>query len=111
MANVIEFSIKGTATSAVGAMKKVSASIARMGKALINTAKWAAAGAVALIGFVKIVNDGIDKVAKFSTRLGLAVDQLSKMQFVASQAGISVEQFNMATQRMTRRVAEAALRA
>jgi len=107
MANVIEFSIKGTVTSAVSAMKKVSQSIAKMGKALINATKWAAASAVALIGFVKIVNDGIDKTAKFASRLGLAVDQLSKMQFVANQAGISTEQFNMATQRMTRRVAEA----
>ena len=108
MANVIEFSIKGTVTSAVSAMKKVSASIVNMGKTMLNATKWAAGAAAALVGFVKIVNDGIDKTAKFANRLGLAVDQLSKMQFVANQAGISTEQFNMATQRMTRRVAEAA---
>jgi len=106
--NVIEFSIKGNVAGAVSAMKKVTAGLARMAKATVRVSKWAAVSATALTAFVKIVNDGIDKAAKFASRLGLAVDELSKMQFVANQAGISTEQFNMATQRMTRRVAEAA---
>lgn len=67
-----------------------------------------AAAGVAVVGFTTIVANGIDKQAKFATRLGESISVLSKYQFIANQAGISTEQFNMASQRMSRRVAEAA---
>lgn len=106
MANVVEFTIRGVDKFSK-TMGKVTASIGKAVKAVGRIAKWAAAAAAALVGFVAVVANGIDKTAKFATRIGQSVTELSKMQFAASQAGIASEQFNMATQRMTRRVAEA----
>ena len=50
----------------------------------------------------------IDKLAKVAKRLGADVGGLSEWHLVAEQAGISTTTFDMALQRMTRRVAEAA---
>lgn len=105
--NVIEFTIKGV-DKFTSVMKGVGESIKHVGGKIVSLGKWVAASAAALVAFVKIMANGIDTTAKFASRIGVAADQLSKMQFVASQAGISTEQFNMATQRMVRRVAEAA---
>lgn len=104
--NVIEFTIKGIDQFS-SAMKKFTASLKSIGDVAIKATKWVAGTAAALLAFVSVVSQGIDETAKFAGRIGIAVDQLSKMQFAASQAGLSTQQFNLATQRMTRRVAEA----
>lgn len=105
--NVIQFTLKGVDQFS-STMKKFGASMASVGKKMVSVAKWAAAAATALIAFVKITADGIDKQAKFATRIGVSVTELSKYTFVANQAGISTEQFQMGIQRMERRVSEAA---
>lgn len=107
MANVIEFTIRGIdrASGPLGSVSKTAGNLAA-GAAKMAAAAAAAAGAV--IGFTVAVNKSIDATAKFATRIGVSVEALSKMQFVANQASISTEQFNMAVQRMTRRVGEAA---
>ncbi|MEM1356336.1 MAG: hypothetical protein AAGH88_15790 [Planctomycetota bacterium] len=50
----------------------------------------------------------LDEVAKVAGRLGSTTEELSRMQFAAQQTGVGVSTLNMALQRMTRRVAEAA---
>ena len=50
----------------------------------------------------------IDNLAKTSSKLGIEIGNLQKLHFIFEQTGVSIETGNMALQRMTRRVAEAA---
>jgi len=50
----------------------------------------------------------LDKLAKTSDKLGIASEKLAGLQHAANVTGVTTETFNMALQRMTRRVAEAA---
>ena len=70
----------------------------------------AVVGATAAItAFVNRVGSDIDKLGKFADRIGIMPERLAEIQFAAGQAsGLGVEQVNMALQRMTRRVSEAA---
>ncbi len=52
--------------------------------------------------------DEMDRIAKTSAKLGVGVEQLTALHFAAEETGVSVDTFNMALQRMVRRVAEAA---
>lgn len=52
--------------------------------------------------------DEIDKIGKTSSKLGIATDALIGLQHGAEQSGLSVETLNMALQRSTRRISEAA---
>ena len=62
-------------------------------------------GAVAMFrGFA----DEMDRIAKTSRKLGIATGELTALHFAAEETGVSVETFNMALQRSTRRIAEAA---
>ena len=69
----------------------------------------------AIIGaFRKLVNviaenaNELDKFQKTMQKLGVSSEGLGGLQLAASLTGVSVETMNMALQRMTRRVAEAA---
>lgn len=107
MANVIEFTIRGI-DKASGPLGKVSSAAGFTVKAAAGLAAAAAATAGAVVGFTSAVNSGIDRQAKFAKRIGESVEELTTYHHIADLAGISTETFNMATQRMTRRVAEAA---
>jgi hypothetical protein len=107
MANVIQFTIKGI-DKASGPFGKVSSTIGSMTKVVAGSIAVATAAATATVGFVAAVTKGQDQLAKFSLRLGISVTELSEYQHVANLSSISTEQFNLATQRMNRRVAEAA---
>jgi len=48
-----------------------------------------------------------DKIGKVSAKLGISTDALQKFRFGAEQSGVATSTFDMAIQRMTRRVAEA----
>jgi len=105
--NIIPFSIK--------AVDNFTKPFKTLGKTLVKTTQTikrvgigiAGAGA-ALTAFVTLTENGIDRQVKFATRLGISVTELSKLQFAAQQSGIEVQTMNLAVQRMTRRVAEAA---
>ncbi len=107
MANKIEFSIIGI-DKITKTLSKISASISNVVKSILNVAKKTAIATVALLAFVSVTAAGIDATTNFSNRIGIEVEELSKLQFAANQAGVETNQFNLATQRMTRRVAEAA---
>jgi len=107
MSNVIEFTIRGVDQFS-GPMGKVSKTIGTTVKTVAKFAAGASAAATATFYFTKKVADSEDRLAKFSRRIGVAVDQLSQYEFVASQSGVQSEQFDLAVQRMTRRVGEAA---
>jgi len=86
----------------------------RMGKAQATLSKFtkglAAVGALA--GLAKLGLDAIksaDEIQKLSVRLGASTEALSEYQHVADISGVSFTTLTMGLQRMTRRVAEAAL--
>lgn len=71
----------------------------------------AGVAATAMGGILVAVNhiaEGIDNLAKTSSKLGIPVGELQKLQFQAQLAGVSVNTLNMALQRSTRRIGEAA---
>ncbi len=51
----------------------------------------------------------IDTTAKVADKLGLTTEALVGLQFAAQQTGVPINQLNLGIQRMTRRIAEAAL--
>ena len=99
----IEVDDKGSSklNKAFGAIKSGANITKGFGKAIVGTT-----GAV--VAFNAAVAVSIDKQAKFASRLGVNVTELTSYQFAATQAGLTTETFNMAMQRATRRSAEAA---
>jgi hypothetical protein len=71
------------------------------------------AGIGALVGiggvgaFASQMVQTADKIGKVSAKLGISTDALQKFRFGAEQSGVATSTFDMAIQRMTRRVAEA----
>jgi len=84
----------------------------KLKKSASKWAKWglgiatavAAAGAVLL----KFRAAAIDTLAKTSDKLGIATEKLAGLRLAAEQTGVSAGTMDMALQRMTRRIAEAA---
>jgi hypothetical protein len=82
-----------------------------------GTAKLAMAGlaagvvatGVAILRLTTDVARQNDELAKLSTRLGASTEALSQLKFVAERSGVTFQTFTMGLQRMTRRVAEAAI--
>ncbi|MEM1142724.1 MAG: hypothetical protein AAGI88_09080 [Pseudomonadota bacterium] len=68
----------------------------------------AAAGAAITAKLVASGLASVDSLAKVSDRLGIATENLAALRFAAEQTGVSTQTLDMALQRMTRRVAEAA---
>lgn len=66
-------------------------------------------GLGALVIAVKRSAESIDKLGKTSSKLGIPVERLQELRFAAKQSGIAINTFDMAMQRMTRRVSEAAV--
>lgn len=74
------------------------------------TAAVAAAGAMSAAAF-KLANDTArygDELAKTADRLGLTTDALQELRFAADRSGVAQRTLEMALQRMTRRLSEAA---
>ena len=74
----------------------------------MRTAIVAAAGAAALGYMVKQSLTAVDSLKKTADKIGTTTEALSKLQFAAQLTGVTVETVNMASQRFTRRLAEAA---
>ncbi len=95
-----------SATSKIKAFAKKSA------KVLAGIGAFIGVGAVAaVVAITKTVNKyaaEIDKLAKTSSKLGVPVKALQKLQYQAELTGVSADTMNMALQRMTRRTSEAA---
>lgn len=85
-----------------GAIRATGAAVGRFGLGL------ATVGGGALSLMVRRQMQTIDSLAKTSDKLGIATHKLAGLQHAAELTGVSSEKFNMALQRMTRRVSEAA---
>ena len=62
----------------------------------------------ALFAMTKKFTAAEDRAAKFAKRLGIAVEELTALEFAGERSGISISQVDMSLQRLERRAAEAA---
>ena len=97
------------------AFNKVTRSLRSISTASLNMAKSVARGAamaaaaVAAMGFALSKQvEKIDNVAKTARKLGTTVSTLQELQYAAERTGVSSTTLDMAMQRLTRRVSEAA---
>lgn len=89
-------------------LRRVSAASINMGKSVARSAAVAAA-AVGAMGFaLSKQTEKIDNVAKTARKLGASVATLQELQYAAELTGVSATTMDMAMQRLTRRVSEAA---
>lgn len=90
-------------------LKKLGAGIAGAATrfAKIGSAAALAAGA-ATAAFVGMRMSAIDSLAKTADKIGATTESLAALQHAGQLTGVSTNTMNMALQRMTRRVAEAA---
>jgi len=95
---------KKALNSAGKGLKGLEQMAKRVGGVLI-----AALGARAMFQAGKEALDFAEKVGQLSTRLGISVEALSQLKFAADVTGVSFNKLVMGLQRMTRRVAEAAV--
>ena len=98
--------MKGSARAAKSFEFSVTKSINAVGNSFIGLAALVAAKKI--FGALMQDVDELDKLGKTARLLGFTTEELSQMQFAAKQTGVEIETFNMASQRMVRRIAEAA---
>lgn len=98
--NVVEFSIR--------AKDEFSRSMGTVSGALVAVTGAATATGAALFALAKHEADLQEKTGLVAQRLGLATQALSELHFQAELSGVAAGTLDMALQRMTRRVAEAA---
>ena len=92
-----------------GGSKGLLPSLGATRVALLGVVGAAAAVTGAVLANARNVAKTGDAYAKMATRLGATVEGLSEMRFVAERSGVTYETLTMGMQRMTRRVAEAAV--
>lgn len=87
--------------------RSVSRAVGAFGGVL--AALGAAGGGASLAAITKQAIDANDKLGKMATRLGVSADALRDLQIAGERSGQNIRQLNIGLQRMTRRVAEAAV--
>jgi len=93
------------------AFRGIAVSLGKVRRALFSfqTAIVGAVGAAGLGLLVKSSLDSIDALGKTASKLGVTTQELQKLRFAAELAGISTRTTDMAIQRFTRRLSEAAV--
>ena len=84
-------------------LKRVTSAVFSMKTALIGVA-----GVTGMGLLIKKSLDSVDSLEKTATKIGTTTQSLTKLHYAAGLTGVSVETLNMASQRFTRRLAEAA---
>lgn len=101
----------------ISAVDKTKKAFGGVTKGLQNVAKAAfsmksalalAAGGLAIGYMIKQSLTAIDTLGKTASKIGTTTEALSSLQFAGTQTGVTIETVNMAAQRFTRRLAEAA---
>jgi len=114
MARGVEIPITATDKTgqAFASVQRRMAKLEKASRALKAMARAGAAAGVAIGGaaaaLTKMSMTSIDNLAKTADKLGITTESLAGLQHAAELTGVSTETMNMALQRMTRRVAEAA---
>ena len=94
-------------------VRKANSTLARMEKKALNVgrAMGGLVGAATIAGLAAMTKSALtaaDAIAKTSDKIGISTAALQELRYAASQTGVSTQTLEMALQRMTRRVAEAA---
>lgn len=93
----------------IGAEDRTKAKFALVSKGLKGLSVAAAAATVTTIGLTKAGLDNVDSLKKTADKLGVTTEALAGMRFAAKEtANMAENTFDMALQRMTRRLSEAA---
>lgn len=108
--------VQGLANVTSKAANKVNRSSKSMVDSLTNVAtraaKWGAATTAAAtaagIALTKAGLSSVDTLAKTSDKLGVATESLARFRFAAEQTGVAQNKADIALQRFTRRLADAA---
>ena len=90
--------------------RKLNASLGLVRRSLLNmkVGLTAVAGAAGVGLLVKSSLRSIDTLGKTASKLGVTTAELQKLRFASQQAGVETRTVDMAIQRFTRRLAEAA---
>lgn len=88
-----------------GRFRKMTSEIGSFGRRLAGVTAGAGAGLFALAKSTATLGDD---VAKTADKLGLGTRQLQELRYAAERSGLSTQTLDTATQRMVRRVSEAA---
>lgn len=93
-----------------GVFKKLNTSLILVRKAVFNlkVGLTSVAGAAGIGLLVKSSLRSIDTLGKTADKLGVTTAELQKLRFASQQAGVETRTVDMAVQRFTRRLAEAA---
>ena len=96
--------------AAQGAFNKLNKSLSLVRKALFNfkVGLTAVAGAAGIGLLVKSSLQSIDTLGKTATKLGVTSQALQKLRYASNLAGVETRTVDMAVQRFTRRLSEAA---
>lgn len=88
----------------------LNAALAGVGRSILNmkTALVGLAGAAGLGLLVKSSLDSIDALGKTASKLGVTTAELQKLRYASELAGVETRTVDMAVQRFTRRLSEAA---
>ena len=92
-----------------GALRNIGGALRTVTKPILNL-RTALIGLLGAGGMGLLISQSLkatDALAKTSARIGTTTDQLSKLQFAGSLAGVETNTLNMALQRFVRRTAEA----
>ncbi len=96
-------------TKSISLVGKFSKSVTAAGAKI---AKFGVIGGAAVGGIsaamIKLEINAVDKIAKFSDKLGIATEKLVGLRLAAEETGVGADTMQMAIQRATRRIAEAA---
>ena len=97
--------------TASGSVRRTAVRMRRdLQPAMMAIQRSAAAAAVGIAAMAATGLRSADSLAKTADKLGLATEQLAGLRFAAERfSGFSARQFDLALQRMTRRIAEAAV--
>lgn len=120
MANIGSISVNLVARTGrfVKKMRAARSSVMKFGDRVKVVQPQLARFATTMLGFVtagaaisglKRAVTSIDKLAKTSTKLGITTEALSGLHFAAKRTGVEANTLDMALQRMTRRLSEAAM--
>lgn len=93
-----------------GPLKKIGTGLRALTKPLFSM-KTALAGLLGAGGFTLLVRQSLlatDALSKTANKIGTTTEALSKLQFAAKLSGVETSTLNMAMQRFTRRLSEAA---
>ena len=88
--------------------KLTSAGLASMSMKMAGVAAVGAAAAAGLFLLTKRAIESADAIAKVADKVGLGVESLQELRFGAEEAGVATNTLDMAMQRFSRRVGEAA---